>query len=240
MDTLHIGAWPTLGSTKTCIWSGSSRMVGRAGQTSFYSMHVSGLITCKDVHLAKDKYRGLLCHRQGNPGLSLKPPGQRTKLSLKDNIFHRYNHWAIWIFEHVGVLAMVLRFPNFSICQNMGHCRVWCQTSSSLLNPRDTAPIHLVRMTFHTVKRDSLNSHMKCQQPKRLLQPCLWTDEGAHHTVSRNKSSLPVLLPEKPRKLVRNAAWPHSVIRMAHGIPTACQVISKAITLPYYTCLALY
>ena len=51
-----------LGSIKKYLWCGSSRTVGHAGQIAFNFMHIQGLITCEDEHLAKDKKRELSLH----------------------------------------------------------------------------------------------------------------------------------------------------------------------------------
>lgn len=102
MDILHIDMWPTSGLTKKkkkkCIWSGSAiwwGMLGKFLQVNAYLRAHYSQKTCIWPRTEKERDLSALPHRQGNHGLFLNPPGQRTKLSLKDNTFFRYNHRTI-------------------------------------------------------------------------------------------------------------------------------------------------
>lgn len=135
---------------------------------------------------------------------------------------------------------MVLRVPTFSTCQNIGQYGTWCQTQSSLHNSRDTVTIHLLRISFPAAKRYNLKITWNTNRRTGFCSPAFGQVKVCFTLSPGTKASLPLPLPREPGKLVPNAAWLHSVIRMAHGKPTAYQTISKLISLSYYTCLAQF
>lgn len=96
--------------------------------------------------------------------------------------------------------------------------------------------------TSPALKRYSLKDNVKCQQTKWQLQACASGRVKLCWTPSlRMRAFLSLTLPKEPGKLVPNCRMASlSVIPMARGILTACQIISKVITLVYYTCLARF
>ena len=96
--------------------------------------------------------------------------------------------------------------------------------------------------TFPALKRYGLKDNVKCQQTRGQLQACASGRVKLCWAPSlRMRAFLSLPLPKEPGELVPNCRMTSlSVIPVARGILTACQIISKVITRVYYACLAQF
>ena len=110
----------------------------------------------------------------------------------------------------------------------------------------------------HALSQNKINKTLKIASlnVKSIASKKMWNANGQNSTCNpmlldkwscaltlspRTRALLFLLLRWELGKLVPSCCMTSlSVIRMARGIPTACQIISKVITLVYYTCLAQF